>query len=65
LSFQETERIEAELKAKENTVLTQNQIKLKESLQATLNSVFMQKQEDKSVFLIYSNLAVTKYFVEI
>jgi hypothetical protein len=25
----------------------------------------MQKQEDKSVFLIYSNLAVTKYFVEI
>jgi hypothetical protein len=25
----------------------------------------MQKQVDKSVFIIYNNLAVTKYFVEI
>lgn len=38
---------------------------LKDSLNNALNSVLAQKQEDKWVFMIYSNLWVTRYFVEI
>ena len=65
LSFSETAAIEAEIKAKANTVATRNKVELTSSLQATLDSVFMQKQEDKSLFMIYSNMSVTQYFVEI
>ncbi len=38
---------------------------LKDSLNNALNSVLAQKQEDKWVFMIYSNLEITRYFVEI
>ena len=38
---------------------------LKDNLLNTLNVVLIQKQEDKKVFLIYSNLEITRYFVEI
>jgi pectin methylesterase-like acyl-CoA thioesterase len=65
LSLAETQRAEAAAKAKENIIPTRDKIQLQNSLQATLDSVFMQKQEDKSIFLIYGNLDVTKYFVEI
>lgn len=40
-------------------------IALQDSLQQTLNSVLAQKQEDKWVFMIYSNISVTRYFVDI
>ncbi|HKL43686.1 MAG TPA: hypothetical protein VJ892_00210 [Candidatus Absconditabacterales bacterium] len=40
-------------------------IGLQDSLKSSLNSVLAQKQEDKGVFMIYSNLSVTRYFVEI
>lgn len=44
---------------------SRREIELKESLLSTLNSVYDQKSADKELFLIYSNMWVTRYFVEI
>ncbi len=63
LAEMQTEAIENTI---ENTLtLDEDIIALEESLQNTLNSVLAQKQEDKWVFMIYSNISVTRYFVEI
>lgn len=44
---------------------SRREIELKESLLSTLNNVYDQKSADKELFLIYSNMWVTRYFVEI
>jgi hypothetical protein len=44
---------------------SRREIELKESLLSTLNSVYVEKTADKELFLIYSNMWVTRYFVEI
>lgn len=62
LSANETERIEW-LLDQNNQIRSDDALRL--SLQDTLESILIQKQEDKNIFLIYSNLWLTRYFKEI
>lgn len=65
LSDNELKKIEEELKSKKYAIPTRYETGMQAALEATLVSVFTQKQEDKELFMIYSNLSITKYFVEI
>lgn len=68
LSTSETEKAKKKWEAeriKREDEMTYDSKKMSTNLMSTLDVVLMQKKEDKKVFMIYSNLAITRYFVEI
>jgi hypothetical protein len=46
-------------------IKTRKSEELRESMLSTLTNVYAEKAEDKQLFLIYSNMSLTRYFVEI
>jgi hypothetical protein len=65
LTQKETLLLEKKLEEKQDYLPTRFETGMYTALDFTLKSVFLQKQEDKELFMIYGNLSVTKYFVEI
>ena len=65
LLISNTADIEAKIEAEKNLVITRYETGMQAALESTVAAVLMQKQEDKNLFMIYGNLSITSYFIEI